>query len=78
MKEIALKARMQKNATLELDPLKSRYKKETFDNDDISVIKSVKSDASLDEKSRNVVSKRATGKNLININVMEPTTMHSG
>ena len=72
-----MKARMQKNATLELGPLRSRYKEENFNNDDISVIKSVKSDASLTEKSRKVV-KKSTGKNLININVVEPTTMNSG
>ena len=71
-----MKARMQKNATLELGTLRSRYKEENFNNDDISVIKSVKSDASLTEKSK--VVKKSTGKNLININVVEPTTMHSG
>ena len=47
-----MKARMQKNATLELGTLRSRYKEENFNNDDISVIKSVKSDASLTEKSK--------------------------
>ena len=47
VKEIAMKARMQKNATLDLGPLRSRYKEENFNNDDISVIKSVKSDKSL-------------------------------
>ena len=42
-----MKARMQKNATLDFGPLRTRYKDENFNNDDISVIKSVKSDASL-------------------------------
>ena len=70
-----MKARMQKNQTLELGPLRSRYKEEN-NNDDISVIKSVKSDASLTNMSRNVINqKKSNTKNLININVMEPTTM---
>ena len=73
-----MKARMQKNQTLELGPLRSRYKEEN-NNDDISVIKSVKSDASLTNMSRNVINqKKSNTKNLININVMEPTTMNSG